>query len=74
MFVSFEGVDGAGKTTQVRLLAESLRAEGREVVTTREPGGTPLGERIRELILDGDAVASWAEASLFAAARAQLVD
>ena len=74
MFVSFEGVDGAGKTTQVRLLAESLRAEGREVVTTREPGGTSLGERIRELILDGDAVARWAEASLFAAARAQLVD
>ena len=74
MFVSFEGVDGAGKTTQVRLLAESLKAEGREVVTTREPGGTPLGERIRELILNGDAVASWAEASLFAAARAQLVD
>ena len=74
MFVTFEGVDGSGKTTQVKLLAEELRSEGRDVVATREPGGTALGARIRELILHGDEVAPWAEAALFAAARAQLVD
>ena len=74
MFITFEGVDGSGKTTQVELLAELLRAEGRDVVTTREPGGTALGERIRELLLHGGDVAPWAEAALFAAARAQLVD
>ena len=73
MFVSFEGVDGSGKTTQARLLAERLRAEGREVVETREPGGTRLGEQVRALLLDGGDVAPWAEAALFAAARAQLV-
>ncbi len=74
MFISFEGVDGSGKTTQVELLAEQLRSQGREVVATREPGGTDLGERIRDMILHGDEMAPWAEASLFAAARAQLVD
>src|ERR687895_1464138 len=74
MFITFEGVDGSGKTTQAALLAEALRAEGHDVVATREPGGTELGERIRELLLDGGSVAPWAEASLFAAARAQLVD
>ncbi|MDQ3669537.1 MAG: dTMP kinase [Actinomycetota bacterium] len=74
MFVSFEGVDGSGKTTQVELLAAQLRSQGREVVATREPGGTDLGERIRDMILHGDEMAPWAEASLFAAARAQLVD
>ena len=74
MFVTFEGVDGSGKSTQARLLTEGLRAEGREVVHTREPGGTPLGERVRELLLHGDDLAPWAEAALFAAARAQLVE
>jgi dTMP kinase len=73
MFVSFEGVDGSGKSTQARLLAEHLKSAGREVVLTREPGGTPLGEAIRALLLGGDAMAPWAEAALFAAARAELV-
>ena len=74
MFVTFEGVDGSGKSTQARLLTERLRAEGREVVDTREPGGTEAGERIRELLLHSDRLAPWAEATLFSAARAQLVD
>src|SRR5215211_6016288 len=74
MFVTFEGLDGSGKSTQAELLAEGLRACGREVVLTREPGGTELGERIRELLLAGGEVSPWAEAALFAAARAQLVD
>ncbi len=73
MFITFEGVDGSGKSTQARLLAEHLRGEGRNVVATREPGGTKLGERVREILLGGEAVAPWTEAALFAAARAQLV-
>jgi dTMP kinase len=74
VFVTFEGIDGSGKSTQARLLAEALAAEGREVVATREPGGTEAGERIRELLLRGAAIAPWTEAALFAAARAQLVE
>jgi len=74
MFVTFEGVDGSGKSTQARLLVDALRAEGREVVATREPGGTELGERVRDLLLHGDGLSPWAEATLFAAARAQLVE
>jgi dTMP kinase len=73
VFVTFEGLDGSGKTTQARLLAESLSKEG-EVVATREPGGTSLGERIREVLLHGGDVSPWAEAALFAAARAELVE
>ncbi|MDQ4030073.1 MAG: dTMP kinase [Actinomycetota bacterium] len=73
MFVTFEGLDGCGKTTQAELLAEYLRESAADVVATREPGGTPLGERIRELLLEGDPISGWAEAALFAAARAELV-
>ena len=72
MFVTFEGGDGSGKSTQAGLAAAFLAEGGREVVATREPGGTPLGERIRELLLDGPEMTAWAEASLFAAARAEL--
>jgi len=74
MFVSFEGLDGSGKTTQQRLLAARLAAEGRDLVTTREPGGTELGEAVRELVLHGGNVAPWAEAALYAASRAQHVE
>jgi dTMP kinase len=74
MFVTFEGLDGSGKTTQAELLRAHLVAAGRDVVATREPGGTELGERIRLLLLEGPEMSAWAEAALFAAARAELVD
>jgi dTMP kinase len=74
-FIAFEGGEGAGKSTQARLLAEALRARGLGVVTTREPGGTPGAEAIRALLLDppGESWTAEAEALLFAAARADHV-
>ncbi len=71
--MTFEGVDGSGKSTQAELLRDALAAEGREVVLTREPGGTELGQHVRELLLNGPEMTPWAEAALFAAARAELV-
>lgn len=71
LFVSFEGGDGTGKSTQLRRLAERLRAGGREVVATREPGGAPGAEQIRALVLEGEA-GRWSPVSellLFNAAR-----
>ena len=74
MFVTFEGLDGSGKSTQAALLVERLRGNGREVVATREPGGTPVGERVREVLLGGEGeLLAWTEAALFAAARSEIV-
>ncbi len=75
-FITFEGPDGSGKSTQAGLLAQRLESLGIDVVLTREPGGTPLGERVRRVLLDRDGVrhAARADALLFAAARAQHVD
>jgi dTMP kinase len=74
MFISFEGLDGCGKTTQVELLEAYLETRDLEVVATREPGGTPLGEQLREIVLHGEKISPWAEVAIFAAARAELVD
>jgi dTMP kinase len=74
VFVSFEGADGSGKSTQAELLRATLAAEGRDVVLTREPGGTELGEAVRALVLDGPDMGAWAEATLFAASRAEHVE
>lgn len=71
MFISFEGIDGSGKSTQARLLAEGLRSEGHEVVLTREPGGSPGAEQIRRLLVEGraDRWSPETELLLFTAAR-----
>jgi dTMP kinase len=74
IFITFEGGDGAGKTTQMRLLGEFLQANGHAVTVTREPGGTPLGGQIRELVLHSrEHIAPRAEALLYAADRAHNV-
>nr|WP_073293641.1 dTMP kinase [Parolsenella massiliensis] len=74
-FVTLEGVDGSGKSTQASLLVERLRQEGREVVALREPGGTPISEKIRALLLDPEnaEMADECELLLYEASRAQLV-
>ena len=74
VFISFEGGDGVGKSTQLHLLAERLRAAGRDVVTTREPGGTALGLELRNAVLHGDHVSARTEALLYATDRAHHVD
>ncbi|WP_456818946.1 dTMP kinase [Cellulomonas sp. URHB0016] len=73
LFVSFEGGDGAGKSTQARLLGEWLTGLGREVVLTREPGGTELGQLLRDAVLHGDHVDARTEALLYATDRAHHV-
>ncbi len=72
-FITFEGLDGCGKSTQLEKLAQALRAQGLEVVTTREPGGTPTGEKVRQLLLDSAtaALSPWAEMALMFASRVQ---
>ena len=73
LFLTFEGIDGSGKSTQLQLLTAYLRRRGIEVVATREPGGTPAGERIRRLLLTTapGVLSPWAELMLMYAARAQ---
>jgi dTMP kinase len=74
-FITFEGIDGSGKSTQLRLLRDALRARGLEIVTTLEPGGTTLGRKLRGAFLETEeAVAPMAELLLFAADRAQHVN
>lgn len=74
-FITFEGIDGSGKSTQLRMLAGDLRARGIDVITTQEPGGTPLGRRLREAFLETEeTVAPMAELLAFAADRAQHVE
>ena len=75
MLIVLEGPEGAGKTTQLRLLSEWLTARGREVLAVREPGGTVLGDEIRRIVLDpASEITPHAEALLFMASRAQLVE
>jgi len=75
MFITFEGVDGSGKSTQARLLVEWLKEKGLETILVREPGGTPLGEKIRELLLSHEHVPNErAEVLLYMASRAQLTE
>lgn len=75
MFITFEGIEGCGKTTQLRMLAEELERQGRRVVVTREPGGCPIAEKVRAILVDAEnsAMSPLAELFLYAAARAQHV-
>lgn len=74
-FITFEGGEGSGKTTQIALLREKLAAQGLNVLVTREPGGTPLGDSVRALLMDRRSqIVPTAEVLLFSASRAQLVE
>lgn len=74
-FITFEGLDGCGKTTQLKKLADTLRRQGIEVITTREPGGTPIGEKVRAVLLDSrtKGLAPLAELALMFASRSQQI-
>ena len=75
LFITFEGIDGGGKTTQLALAAKWLREQGYEVVESREPGGTPLAERVRELVLDPSLpLTTTTQTLLYLAARSEHVD
>jgi dTMP kinase len=77
LFFSFDGIDGVGKSTQLRLFCGWLEEQGRETVVCRDPGSTPLGERVREILLNSDetvTIGPRSEMLLYMAARAQLVD
>jgi dTMP kinase len=76
MFITFEGIEGCGKSTQIRLLKEQLIRSGKEVLLTREPGGSPIADQIRSVLLDAEnrAMVPMAELLLYAAARAQHVE
>src|SRR5262245_29446614 len=77
MFFSFDGIDGVGKTTQMQLFCQWLAERGEEVVSCRDPGSTPLGERVREILLasgEETPISPRSEMLLYMAARAQLVD
>lgn len=75
LFITFEGADGCGKTTQMELLAEYLKNNGKDVLLTREPGGKGLGEKVREILLNYDGpVSNRCESFLFLADRAQNID
>lgn len=75
IFITFEGGEGAGKSTHIRFLAESLQQEGQEVLCLREPGGTPIGEKLRSIVLDTEygEMADETELFIYEAARAQIV-
>ncbi|MBI5286270.1 MAG: dTMP kinase [Deltaproteobacteria bacterium] len=75
LFITFEGVEGSGKTTQMEMIKEHLEWKGYSVLATREPGGTEIGERIRGILLnkEGETLTPWAELLLYVASRAQLV-
>ena len=73
LYIALEGVDGSGKSTIAARLADRFEADGSDVVVVREPGGTPVGEAVRALLLDSKELGVWAEVFLFAAQRAELV-
>jgi len=75
MFITFEGIEGCGKTTQLHMLAATLLAKGQKLVKTREPGGSPVGSQIRRILLaEGYALSPYAELLLYGAERAEHVD